>query len=199
MQGATQLMRDGDLETAQAIVTAAGLILTTGDLVDGGYDSLGALYRVPEQVLQDPEDIVTVEDSRRQPTNETQQSQLEGKAPIDGETDAEEEDDTMGKEGLETAVLVDKGKESERDSIKIKCRLSDRGGPDIVVMLGKVQNVGTLAGRVHAQAGISTKNHRVRIAYLGKILNEKKTLEDQGYKDGHVVNAMVVLKSIPQS
>ncbi|KAL9109355.1 MAG: hypothetical protein Q9227_005985 [Pyrenula ochraceoflavens] len=199
IQGATELMRNGDLETAQAIVNAAGLILTTGDLVDGGYDSLGALYRIPEQVLQDPDDIVPEDDPRAQQIDPNAISEVEGKAPIDGETDAEEEDDALGKEGLETTVLVDKGKESERDSLKVKCRLSDRGGPDVVVMLGKSQNVGTLAGRVHAQAGVSTATQRIRIAYLGKILNEKKTLESQNWKEGHVVNAMVMARPAPGS
>jgi hypothetical protein len=32
----------------------------------------------------------------------------------------------------------------------------------------------------------------IRLAYLGKILSEKDTLEAQGWKEGHVINAMVV-------
>jgi hypothetical protein len=32
----------------------------------------------------------------------------------------------------------------------------------------------------------------IRLAYLGKILNENDTLEAQGWKEGHVINAMVV-------
>jgi hypothetical protein len=35
----------------------------------------------------------------------------------------------------------------------------------------------------------STK--RIRIAYMGKILQENASLMDQGWKPGHVVNALV--------
>jgi hypothetical protein len=37
----------------------------------------------------------------------------------------------------------------------------------------------------------------IRIAYLGKILNEKDTLEAQGWKEGHVINALVVGDVLP--
>lgn len=33
---------------------------------------------------------------------------------------------------------------------------------------------------------------RIRIAYLGKILDEKTSLAEQGWKEGHIVNALVV-------
>jgi hypothetical protein len=48
-----------------------------------------------------------------------------------------------------------------------------------------------LANKVQAEAGISHKQ-RVRIAYLGKILNEDEPLLEQGWKTGHIVNALVV-------
>ena len=35
------------------------------------------------------------------------------------------------------------------------------------------------------------KPGRVRIVYLGKILMENETLVNQGWRDGHVVNALV--------
>lgn len=33
---------------------------------------------------------------------------------------------------------------------------------------------------------------KIKIAYLGKILDDKLTLMDQGWKEGHVVNALIV-------
>lgn len=33
---------------------------------------------------------------------------------------------------------------------------------------------------------------KIKIAYLGKILDDKLTLIDQGWKEGHVVNALIV-------
>ncbi|OAX82979.1 hypothetical protein ACJ72_02658, partial [Emergomyces africanus] len=78
-----------------------------------------------------------------------------------------------------------------RDLIKVSARLSDRGGPDLTITIGKNQPVGTLARRIQAEARIADK-HRVRIAYLGKILKEQESLLSQGWKEGHVLNALVV-------
>jgi hypothetical protein len=36
--------------------------------------------------------------------------------------------------------------------------------------------------------------HRIRIAYLGKILKEQEALLAQGWKEGHVVNALVTIR-----
>ena len=48
----------------------------------------------------------------------------------------------------------EKGKRSERDLIRVKTRLSDRGGPDMTVTIGKDQNVGLLARKVHGEARV---------------------------------------------
>ncbi|KAL4775025.1 hypothetical protein BDW60DRAFT_181014 [Aspergillus nidulans var. acristatus] len=87
----------------------------------------------------------------------------------------------------------EKGKTSERDLIRVKARLSDRDGVDIIVALRKTQNVGFLARKLQQEVGIP-RTQRIRIAYLGKILKEHKTLFDQGWQPGHVVNALVVAR-----
>lgn len=38
---------------------------------------------------------------------------------------------------------------------------------------------------------LSHHHKKIRIAYMGKILQETLTLEEQGWKTGHVVNALV--------
>jgi hypothetical protein len=75
--------------------------------------------------------------------------------------------------------------------IRVLARLSDRGGPDIMISIGKGQTVGLLARKVHQEAKLKS-DRRVRIAYLGHLLNEREPLVDQGWKTGHVVNALVV-------
>jgi len=72
-----------------------------------------------------------------------------------------------------------------------RCRLSDRGGPDVVVLLGKSERVGTLAWRIRDEAEVP-KLASIRVAYLGKILDDKLTLSEQGWKEGHVVQALIV-------
>lgn len=32
---------------------------------------------------------------------------------------------------------------------------------------------------------------QIRIAYMGKLLKDKSTLDDQGWQTGHIVNALV--------
>ncbi|KAL4872776.1 hypothetical protein BDV12DRAFT_161502 [Aspergillus spectabilis] len=82
---------------------------------------------------------------------------------------------------------------SERDLIRVKARLSDRDGVDVIVSVGKSQNVGYIARKVQQEVGIP-RTQRIRIAYLGKILKEHTSLVDQGWKPGHMVNALVVAR-----
>ena len=251
LQNVCELVRAGDIATAQGILDAAGITLPTGTLVDGCYDEAGNLYRLPEVVVSDPvntarggdsqeeamvdvgsrnsnnidgETIIGVPDAKLATTPE--EKLLHG---VDGDVD-KEDTDTLERRREK------KGKASERDAVKVRCRLSDRGGPDVVIALAKTQHVATLVRRVQVEGKVclsvllsvgprilfipNQKNaitlpesgkirlantptpplcHQqvspslhIRLAYLGKILNEKDTLEAQGWKEGHVINAMVV-------
>lgn len=63
----------------------------------------------------------------------------------------------------------DKGKESERDAVKVRCRLSDRGGPDVVIALGRTQHVATLVRRVQVEGKVSGLVHPISLfAYLSR-------------------------------
>ncbi|KAJ5301708.1 hypothetical protein N7508_006571 [Penicillium antarcticum] len=195
------LMRAGDLATAQSIVDAAGITVPTGDLCEGCYDQQGVLYRLPQCIVSDPENIVVTPD-----TDATVSERDLGDAG-DGDEDDEDElddngihdrklatDDASGDELIEREIerrRDEKGKTSERDLIRVLARLSDRGGPDLVLSVGKGQTVGFLARRVHQEAELAD-NARVRIAYLGHLLKEQQSLLDQGWKVGDVVNALVV-------
>ena len=47
----------------------------------------------------------------------------------------------------------------DEDAVKVKCRLSDRGGPDVTIMLGKSQLISVLAHRVQDEASVSRQFH----------------------------------------
>ncbi len=162
------------MATAQGILDAAAVTLPTGNLVDGCYDEVGNLYRLPEVVVSDPLNIIKrgedgedmrVERSRDDSTNNNN---------IDGETmigipvskGAAGHEEKILDGGAESGVerqdsemlerwRDDKGKGSERDAVKVRCRLSDRGGPDVVIALGKTQHVATLARRVQVEGNVS--------------------------------------------
>jgi len=115
--------------SAQAILDAAGVTLPTGDLADGAYDALGAFYAVPQWVVSDPEDVG-----------------VDGKDADEGDEDGDEDDEEEEAERRRE----EKGKAvvGEREGVKVKARLSERGGRDVVVVLGRGESVRVLARRV---------------------------------------------------
>ncbi|RAH87536.1 hypothetical protein BO86DRAFT_5324 [Aspergillus japonicus CBS 114.51] len=186
LSAAVSLMRAGDLSTAQTIIDAAGITVPTGDLCQGCYDEQGALYRLPQCIVSDPENMVrSVHDQEDE---------------FDTDDGRLSSDEASGDDLIATDVDLErrrdeKGKTSERDLIRVRARLSDRGGPDIDLSVGKTENVGFIARKVQQEAVIP-RSYRVRIAYLGKILKEHQPLVDQGWNPGHVVNALVVPRHV---
>lgn len=164
------LVQDGDISTAQSILDAAAITLPTGDLKNGAYDEAGNLYQMPEHIVSDPTNMIL-----DQP----------GEDDIKGELSRDIIDD----EELERK-RDEKGKTLVKDLIKVKARLSDRGGPDVVVSMGRDQVIRTLARRVAEEAKITGTN-KIKIAYMGKILKDTESLQNQGWREGHVVNALV--------
>lgn len=142
--------------------------------MDGCYDGLGNLYKVPQAVISDPVDLA--EDSKyahgRSTSNidgDTIMGESEAKAAaLDGEDEknvpSEEESEAIAKRREE------KGKSVERDAVKVRCRLSDRGGPDVVISLGKSQNVGTLVRRVAIEANVSWPPPRPVLRRLNRLI-----------------------------
>ena len=181
LQQVTELTRDGNLPDTQGILDAAGITLPTGQLEDAAYDERGQLYSIPAMIVSDPTNVTDDDDN----------------ATVVGRDDGLRKDlDLEGPSGAAVAPMgqndekPDKGKEVIEDAMKVKCRLSDRGGPDCIVLLGPTQNVSVLIKRLREEANVSNMS-RIRLAYLGRILEEKQTLEDQGWKQGHVVQALV--------
>jgi hypothetical protein len=166
----TELIRSGELDTAQGILDASGITTPTGTLLDGCYDSLGNLYKLPQPVISDPVDIA--EDSRYAHGHST--SNIDGDT-IMGDSEAKAsaldgggEKNVGPDEDLEAIQQrrEEKGKSVERDAVKVRCRLSDRGGPDVVISLGKSQNVGTLLRRVAIEAQVSYPSSSLSLAVV---------------------------------
>lgn len=155
---AITLMRGGDLATAQSIVDAAGVTIPTGDLSEGCYDEQGVLYRLPQCIVSDPENMAqrthsAADDITRD--SEVTQEEDDTEALSDGKLAT---DDASGDELITEDIerrRDEKGKTSERDLIRVQARLSDRGGPDLVLSLGKGQSVGFLARKIQQEAGVS--------------------------------------------
>jgi len=156
-------IEEPELDTAQQMLEAAAIILRSGDLVDGAYDELGNRYDIPEYCLSDPVHL-------REP-------------------DPQEAED--GYEKSET-LLVDSP--DHRDSVEtavaeeVRVRMSDTGH-DFVIGIAESEHVGSIREKVAHLAGIKDKRH-IKLACLGKILDDKKSLASQ-WQHGHVVQALV--------
>lgn len=167
----TGLIQQGNLTDAQGILDAAAITLPTGRLEEGAYDERGVLYRLPENIVSDPKNLIENDDM----VNTAAGKELEaGAIVVPPEVES-----------------LDKGKDVvEENAIKIRCRLSDRGGPDTIVLLAPTQPVSVLLRRLRTEATIASSS-KLRMVYFGRILDESQTLEEQGWQQGHVVQGLV--------
>ncbi|GMF72759.1 unnamed protein product [Aspergillus oryzae] len=153
LSAAISLMHTGDLTTAQSIIDAAGVTVPTGDLCQGAYDEQGVLYRLPQCIVSDPENLV------KSNLGEDDFDTDDGKLSLD-----EESGDELIADDAERR-RDEKGKVSERDLIRVKARLSDRGGPDMVVTVGKTQNVAYIARKLQQEAEVGQTRHISHISH----------------------------------
>lgn len=143
-------LRVGDLQTAQTVLDAVGVTVPTGDLCEGCYDERGTLYKLPEAIVSDPANITDVpeeEESKYRAWEDLGDDESSSKLDMGVDSD----DELVGEMERKRD---EKGKRSERDLIRVKTRLSDRGGPDMTVTIGKDQTVGLLARKVHSEAKV---------------------------------------------
>jgi hypothetical protein len=194
---------------AQVILDAMSVTLPTGKLEDGAYDEIGNLYKIPQAVISDPTDIVEdMHDVDSQTVNGTSDidtiaAKLEA---AEGANLSESKQDP-----IEEKARAAKGKTVIRDAVKVRCRLSDRGSPecDVIIVLDRSEKVGQLFNRIHVEREVSGSGQRhlllltdmlpqipskasLRFAFLGKMLDETQTLEEQGWKEGNVIQVLVV-------
>jgi hypothetical protein len=99
------------------------------------YDEIGNFYKVPSHIAADPPNLTEspaedeINKSRGRPEDERDQAELRR--------------EEKGKGVLHSAELI-----------TVKARLSDRGGPDVKIALGKEQSIRVLARRVQEEAGV---------------------------------------------
>lgn len=149
-----ECLREGDLADAQGILDALAVTLPTGQIEVGAYDEAGNLYKMPEAVVSDPtdviEDIPDMDCQTVSGSGEPDALAVKLEAAERGDVDTGRED-VAGEKQKEA-----KGKAAvEKDAMKVRCRLSDRGGPDVVVFLGRSQRVGALAQMIRDETDVS--------------------------------------------
>ena len=140
------LVTEGDIATAQGILDASAITLPTGDLINGAYDQVGNFYQMPEHVINDPNNIMP-----GMGNNRTKEDDI-ANAADDDDDQLEMRREEKGKGVLKVGEMM-----------KVKARLSDRGGQDIVVSIGKEQNVRALIRRIHEEADVGCVTPRCNI------------------------------------
>ncbi|KAI5462916.1 hypothetical protein BGZ63DRAFT_177333 [Mariannaea sp. PMI_226] len=166
------------LATAQMILSAAEISLPTGNLANGVYDTLGNYYQIPEWIVCDPQNVVDEPDAG---------AKGDGFAAGDdttAEDDLTDDDEIDGRKREKGKEVID-----VREQVVLRARLSENG-QDIKITMAETEVVKNIARKIVQEANLAPTK-RVRIAYMGKILKENSTLIDQGWKTGHVVNALV--------
>ncbi|KAF3067117.1 hypothetical protein GL218_08908 [Daldinia childiae] len=171
------------IATAQSMLKAAEVTLPTGDLSNGVYDSLGNYYALPEWIVCDPVNVTEENGAKR--NNGGARRKRDGE--LTGEEDSEEELDED--EALRRREEKGKGIANIKNMVKVRARLSENL-PDVVVSVSIDESVRSFAKRIAEESGLASTK-RVRVAYMGKILKENSSLQSQGWKKGHIVNALV--------
>lgn len=177
---ACDVIRHGDLAEAQGILDAINVTCPHGRVASGRgskrekgglYDEYGALYEIPPWVLADPADVI-----------EDEEKDLAGE---------DDEDDKHHNPTVATALpRNEKGKGRAEDIgelVSLRARLSDQA-TDVTVEIGTKQRLSVAITALEKRIG---PRKRVRLAYLGKVIDENSTLEKTGWATGHVVNALV--------
>ena len=137
LKSVVELLADEDLTTAQSIIDAAAITVPTGDLKNGAYDEAGNLYQIPEHIISDPQNVAL----------DTPKEEERGETSLEA-TD----DDELEKRREEKG----KGVVPERDSIRVKARLSDRGGADVIISIGREQSVRSLIRRIQEELSVGS-------------------------------------------
>lgn len=179
------MLREDNVSEAQGILDAINVTCPNGRVAEGRgkdrslgkggvYDERGQLYAIPAWVLTDPEDVIEDDEEK----------------DLEQDTDGANDDDPLGANAAARQQKRDeKGKGKAADlgeMVTVRARLSDRG-TDVNVQVGTKEKVAMVVRRIQEQIG----NKRIRLAYLGKVLDEHKTLEQQNWKQGNVLNALV--------
>ncbi|KAF8474689.1 hypothetical protein BDZ91DRAFT_273129 [Kalaharituber pfeilii] len=189
MRLAIETMENGDFPTAQEIINASGITIPTGNLIHGAYDERGIRYELPEYCVSAPSNLITTS------------SDAEKHAASAGDQSDTEEDDIVDLEEIERRREL-KGKmvlNRNEKKYRVVARLSDRGGPgsDVAVIFQQKDTVRTVIRKIIERGKLDPKAHRLKIAYLGKILNEHESLPEQGWVEGNVINALVFQQQRP--
>jgi hypothetical protein len=185
LQLVCEFLHKGDVADAQAVMDAAHITCPNGVVTkhrgkdksrSGVFDDRGKLYELPAWVVTDPQDLI--DDAEEKDIDD-----MDG-GMSDGADSCSEQHHSAAH------AREEKGKgraEDPGEHVRVTARLSN-GAQDITLTTGSKQSVAALKEKIEQQhAGIRV----VRLLCLGKQLDMHKSLEEQNWKPGRMLNAFV--------
>lgn len=193
------------LASAQTILEAADIRVTDGDMTKVLYDSSGAIYQLPKHIVSDPQNLDTTSPPAMDGTKED--GDENGHGADDNEVDHEEEVLRRREEKGKAVV-------KENEEMKVRVRFSDSSLPDYEVSFTRGESVRSISRRIMVKNDVSYPSQdqtvfcandvkqlappkRIKLVYLGKVLDENRTLLAQDWESGsdkvakHMINALV--------
>ncbi|EPY53193.1 ubiquitin family protein [Schizosaccharomyces cryophilus OY26] len=167
------LLYEGNAEAATELASAAELTIPENDIGKGAYDSKGTFYEIPKIVARIPRAFAEKEESDDEQANPSG-SLEDGKFP---------EEKGTGTQVTSVSSLDDGEKSEPLEPVIIRYCMDER---DYTIQLNS--NAPLLQAKpALAEAGLDTVQ---RLFFLGRILQWKKALRQQGWSPGMVIQAM---------
>lgn len=193
---ACEHLRNNDVAGAQTMLDNLGLTCPTGRIKyerpqaregqpkghkGGVFDERGQRYDIPGWLVSDPLDLVP-DTANHEDDTEAEEDAADHHPEKLGSLD--------GASDLSVEPSMEKGKQVVGNIVQVRARLSN-GAPDVMVECGLKEKVKVLGQRIREKAALED-GKKVKLVYLGRMMPEDKSLMDCAWKEGHVVNALVV-------
>lgn len=162
-----------DVETSRTMITGAELrLLRDGDLIHGCYDTTGFFYKIPENCLSDPVNLLK---------DDTPANGLNGTTNVI--------------EQFPEAQLLDMKVRLSHNSQVCYVMSQIIRHPlmlqDLIIKVAMVERVSSVATKIQAAAGVQ----RLKLMVLGKLMKSDgtQTLKEAGWNPGLIVQALVTV------
>ncbi|KAG9186960.1 hypothetical protein G6011_10068 [Alternaria panax] len=152
-----QYLQSGQLQDAQTMLDANDCTCPTGLLWRGVYDATGVQYKVPEWVVVEPEGLA-------------------GEDHVDAKDVTGHASSSAMQETLDDPVDDDSNR-----PVRVRLRTSHDQG-DVLLVMRMKDSVATIIQKLKQQAKLDS-TVIVRLAYGGRLYQDKETLESHSYWD----------------
>ena len=200
-----ELGLSGDAETAQAMLSSAGITLPTGDLGDGCFDMQGARYLIPQYCLCDPDNVLEdgAEENVKTDGGHGNGSSSGAVVAIASGSDLPL---SSTSDGQDLCAALDQGDEikllhgdddlngndekAQDTLVKLKIRVSSSPPQDLIINVPAfVTPIRVKREIINRVPDLATKS--LKLIFLGKLLDDNRAIIEQGWVAEYMLQAFV--------